>query len=42
VLAVLIVSESLSSEIVTLVTLAFMGFLGFSLVTIRRVSRGSG
>ena len=42
VLAVLIVSESLSSEIVTLVTLAFMGFLVFSLVTIRRVSRGSG
>jgi ubiquinone biosynthesis protein len=41
VLAVLIVSESLSSEIVTLVTLAFMGFLVFSLVTIRRVSRGS-
>ncbi len=41
VLAVLIVSESLSSEIVTLVTLAFVGFLVFSLVTIRRVSRGS-
>ncbi len=41
VLAVLIVSESLSSEIVTLVTLAFMGFLGFSLVMIRRVSRSS-
>lgn len=39
VLAVIIMSDSLSGEIVTLVALAFLGVLVFSLVTIRRVSR---
>lgn len=39
VLAVLILSDTLSSEIATLATLVFVGFLGFSLLMIRRVSR---
>jgi ubiquinone biosynthesis protein len=40
VLAVLLLSDALSGEIVTLVTLAFVGLLVFSLVMIRRVSGG--
>lgn len=39
VLAMLIFSDSVSSEIATVVTLAFLGFLGFSLVMVRRVSK---
>jgi hypothetical protein len=39
VLAVIVLSEALSPEAVTLVTLAFLGFMGFSLVLMRRVSR---
>jgi ubiquinone biosynthesis protein len=39
VLAVLLLSDALGGEIVTIVTLAFIGLLVFSLVTLRRVSR---
>jgi ubiquinone biosynthesis protein len=42
VLAVIIMSDTLSGEIVTLVALGFLGILVFSLVTIRRVSRSHG
>jgi ubiquinone biosynthesis protein len=42
VLAVIILSDTLSDEIVTLVALGFLGVLVFSLVTVRRVSRSRG
>lgn len=40
VLAVLILSDSVNSDVATLVILAFLGFLGFSLLMVRRASSG--